>query len=67
MAVLYPSMFMLRRVIYAAILVSWIQRNYFQIQAIVFKTSLFLIYVGYFRPHELPLENKIELFNESLV
>ena len=25
-----------------------------------------MIYVGYFRPYELPLANKIELFNESL-
>ena len=50
MAVLYPGFFMLRRLIYAAILIFWQEQNYFQIQSVVFKTSLFMIYVGYWRP-----------------
>jgi len=65
MAVAHSTMFMLRRVLYAAIMVYWIDRSYFQIQFMIFKSSLAMLYSGYFRPFELPQTNRIELMNEA--
>lgn len=65
-AVLFPFVFMLRRLLYASILVFWSQQNYFQIQTIIFKCSLIMIYTGYFRPFSKRLSNWIELMNDAL-
>ena len=58
---------MLRRILYAAIVVGWHERNYFQVQAIIFKCSLIMIYIGYFRPFDKRLASILELVNEILI
>ena len=45
-ALFSPVLFMLRRIAYAAILVFWFERSYFQIQFFIFKQSLFMIFSG---------------------
>lgn len=56
---------MLRRLVFAATLVYWSQRSYFQIQAIVFQCSLVIIYAGYVQPYETRTANRMELVNEA--
>lgn len=65
-AQLSPIFFLLRRLIFSSIVVYLIEYNYFQIQLIVFKTSIIVIFVGYVQPYALPHVNKIDLFNETL-
>ena len=48
------------------ILVFWIDRSYFQIQFIIFKCSIYMIYSGSFRPFEIPFVNTMDLINETL-
>ena len=66
MAIMYQVFFMSRRLIYAAILINWLDRNYFQIQMVILKTSLFLIYIGSTRPYQTKLSNFVELVNEII-
>lgn len=33
--------------------------------AMIFKSSLYVIYTGYFRPYELPFANNLDLINET--
>ena len=63
---LQPFFFMLRRLFYAAILVSLVNRSYFQIMFMVFKTKMILIFYGYFRPSVLPFNNNLDTLNESM-
>ena len=58
---------MLRRLLFAAILVNWSERSFFQIQTIIFKCSLMMIYTGYIRPMKLRQANCLELINDSLI
>ena len=60
-------MFMLRRLLYAAILIGWVDRNYFQIQSVIFKCSLVMIYTGYMKPFKMQLNNNLDLITECLV
>ena len=66
MALFSPVLFMLRRIAYAGICVFWFDRSYFQIQFLIFKQSLFMLYTGYFEPNYIPSENTLELVNETL-
>ena len=52
-ALFSPVIFMLRRALYAGVLVYLVHRSYFQIQFMVLHSSLIVIYVGYFLPYEL--------------
>ena len=65
-SLLTPFLFMLRRTLYAAILVYWVERPYFQIQFMILHSSLVMIYVGYFRPFESNFSSNLELMNETL-
>lgn len=65
-AILSPVVFLVRRLTFAAILVTWSQRSYFQIQAIIFQCSLVMIYTGYMRPYEKKTTNTMELINETI-
>ena len=66
-ALVFPFVFMMRRLIYAGILVYWSERNYFQIQTIIFKCSLIMIFTGYMRPFNRRLANNIELINDAFI
>ena len=66
-SVLSSFIFLLRRLTFASILISWSQRSYFQIQAIIFKCSLVMIYTGYFRPYVLTVANNLELINDTFI
>ena len=46
---------------------NWSERSYFQIQTIIFKCSLMMIYTGYIRPMRLRQANCLELINDSLI
>ena len=63
---LQPFLFMMRRLLYAALLVYWVEESYFQIMGMIFKTSLVMIYSGYIRPYLLPFANNLDLINEFL-
>lgn len=65
-AVLFPSIFMLRRVLYAGMMIYWVEQSYFQIQFMIFKCSLCMLYVGYFRPFKSSFVNSLELTNEYM-
>ena len=43
-----------------------VDRSYFQIMLMVFKTSLYLIYYGYFRPSIIPFNNNLDIVNEYM-
>jgi len=45
-ALAFPAIFMLRRMLYAGIMVFWISQSYFQIQFMILKTSFSMIYMG---------------------
>lgn len=64
---LAPFVFLLRRFLFAAILVNWSQQNYFQIQTIIFKCSLVMIFTGYMRPFETRMANTVELINDAAI
>ena len=64
MTLMYPVLFMARRLAYAAILINFLAHNYFQLQLIVVKTFLSMVYIGSLRPYELKLANSLEFFNE---
>ena len=49
-ALLSPVLFMVRRIAYAGICVFWFDRSYFQIQFLIFKQSMFMMFSGQFRP-----------------
>ena len=49
-----PFMFMLRRFIYAITFVYLSKFNFFQIQIVVFKTSMVMAFQGQVRPYYLP-------------
>lgn len=66
LALLYPTFFMLRRIVYSIILVFMLNMNYFQIQLVIVKTALFAAYLGYFKVFLSRLQNNLELWNESL-
>ena len=62
---LNPVFFLIRRLLYASTVVFMANRSYFQIQFTVFQCSLFMLYIGYFRPFILPSVNLMELINET--
>ena len=64
MTLMYPVLFMVRRLAYAAILINLLAYSYFQLQLIVVKTFLSMVYIGSLRPYELKLANSVEFFNE---
>ena len=45
-AMYFPAVFMLRRFIYALIIVLLLDKNYFQIQILVFKQSMVMAFQG---------------------
>ena len=57
---------MLRRLLYAGVLVYWVDRSYFQIQFMILHSSFIMIYMGYFRPYQLNFSNNLEVINETL-
>ena len=61
-----PFVFVLRRFTYAIIIVLLAPQSYFQIQLLVFKTSLIMAFQGQVRPFETRHQNNLELFNETL-
>ena len=65
-ALLYPSLFMSRRLLYAAVLVYCMQWSNLQIQIVMLKTILFGLYLVHIRPYQTPSSNRIELVNEIL-
>ena len=64
MTLMYPVLFMARRLAYAAILINLLAHNYFQVQLVVVKAFLFMLYIGSLRPYESKLANFVEFFNE---
>ena len=64
---MYSFYFMARRMIYAVILINWLDRSVYQVQFIIVKTCAFMIYIGSFRPYELRLSNIVEFTNEVII
>ena len=62
----YPTVFMLRRLIFAMTIVLLWKQNFFQIQIVVFKTSMVMAFTGQVRPFRFPEQNKAEVFNEVM-
>ena len=58
---------MSRRVFYAVLIIQLLDRNYFQVQLMLFSSSLVMIYVGLVRPFYDRFANILELVNEVLV
>ena len=63
---LYPSLFMSRRLLYAAVLVNYLPWGNLQIQSVMVKTFLFTIYMLHIRPYDTKLANRVEVANEIL-
>ena len=61
-----PLLFVIRRCFYALMVVFWVDRSYFQIQFMIFKCSVFMLYSGNFKPFETPFANNMDLFNETM-
>ena len=66
-ALLYPVFFMIRRLLYAVILIKCLDRSLYQVQLIMLKTCAFMIYIGSIRPYEARLSNFVELTNEIII
>ena len=66
-ALLYPVLFMIRRLIYAVLLINLLDRSVYQVQLIIVKTCAFMIYIGSVRPYEVRLSNIVELTNEVII
>ena len=66
-ALLYPVLFMTRRLIYAVILIKCLNRSVYQLQLIIVKSFAFMIYIGRVRPYEVRLSNIVELTNEVII
>ncbi len=63
-ALLYNVFYMLRR-LWIAFLVTFIKHDsYLQVILFMLHSVLMLTYIGYVKPFELPLLNKLEIFNE---
>ena len=62
----YPFTFMLRRYLFALIAVYLSEFNFFQIQILVFKSSMVMAFQGQVKPFQDPFQNKLELTNETL-
>ena len=63
-ALLYNVFYMMRR-LWIALLATMLKKDsYLQVQLIVVHSLIMIIYVTYYKPFELPLLNKMEVFNE---
>lgn len=56
---------MLRRLVFAFILVGFINHKHAQIQLIVFLSSIMMITQGLLSPYDTKVQNNIELANEA--
>ena len=65
-AINYPLVFMIRRFVYALIIVALSNSSYFQIQIVVFKSSLVMAFQGQVKPYTTSSQNNLELINEIL-
>lgn len=65
-AMMVAVLFMLRRLLYAGVLVYLVNRSCFQIQFMILHCSLIMLYMGYFWPFKTHFSNVMETTNETL-
>lgn len=65
-AQVFTGVFLLRRFLYALILV-FVGNDYFQVVALVFVSIGYILYLIHARPFEDPKVNTLEIFNEYMV
>ena len=61
-----PAVFMIRRLIFAITVTLLANYNFYQIQILVFKTSMTMAFTGWVRPNKLPFQNRLDILNEVL-
>ena len=61
---MYSFYFMARRMIYAVILINWLDKSCFQVQLVVLLNILFLVYLCYTFPYWSLMANVVEIVNE---
>jgi hypothetical protein len=66
-ALLYNVIYMLRRLYIAVLATIFNNHSFFQVQAIVFHSVVVLTYTAWVKPFQLPLMNKMEVFNEACI
>ena len=66
-ALLYNVIYMLRRLFIAFVAIMLKKYSYLQVQLMVLHSLLVLIYIAAVRPFELPLMNRMEIFNEFCI
>jgi hypothetical protein len=64
---IYPMVFLIRRMIFVLIATNWTKYPFFQVQAINFVNCLYFSFIGYFLPSQSHKTNKLELFNEFIL
>jgi hypothetical protein len=64
---IYPMIYLLRRVVFVLIPTYWTNYPFFQVQAINFINSLYFSFIGYFLPSQSHKTNKLELLNEFIL
>ena len=62
----FPTIFMLRRLSVAFIIVYMQDKSFFQIQLIAFLSSLVMVYQGIYKPQQSKTHNRVEMFNEVM-
>ena len=63
-SLMYNVLYMLRRLLITFIATILKQDSYLQVQLIVLHSVFMIIYLTYVKPFEIPLLNKLEIFNE---
>lgn len=63
----YFSMFMLRRLLFASLILYMVDRPWAQVQALSFMCTVQVIFIGFYSPFILRWMNRLETSNEFLV
>jgi hypothetical protein len=67
LALLYNVLYMLRRLLFAMLIIFFEDNTFAQIQLMAFHSILLIIYNILVKPFELPLLNSLEIFNECCI
>lgn len=62
---LYQSVFLSRRLLYAILIVVCMDNPNIHIHVFLLSNIIYIVYLGYTGPNELPISRRMEFFNES--
>ena len=66
-ALLYPMIYMLRRIAFVLFAVYQAEYSFLHIQCLNFMSLFYFMYIGYYKPAESRKSHRLELFNEVVI